>query len=352
MKNTGKILIIATLVIIVVAVIIMKNKPQSSEISKKELTETVETETMKLDELNSMQIEKEQEQEQKTETQIEKQDEKKENVATSKKTERKTGKKAEKDVLAIVEGQTISKSDFETSYNTLPPQYKEMFKNNKDGYLEQMIIKELLFQQAQKEGFTNSSLEKDKQIDEAIQKLLTKQTADMEIPKHELQEFYEQNKGQMQGATYEQVESDIRNYVMQQKQNELIEQYVEGLRQNADVVLNEKWMKEQTALKPKNPLSEALKNGLPTVLDLGADSCIPCKMMKPIFAELETELKGKANILLLEISEYRDIANEYKVRVIPTQIFFDQKGKQYWRHEGFLSKEDILKKIEETGAKL
>ena len=96
----------------------------------------------------------------------------------------------------------------------------------------------------------------------------------------------------------------------------------------------------------------SLNNGLPTVLDLGSSSCIPCKMMKPIFAELETELADKANILLLDISEYNTLADKYEVRVIPTQIFFDSEGKQYWRHEGFLAKEDILKKLQETGAEL
>jgi len=102
----------------------------------------------------------------------------------------------------------------------------------------------------------------------------------------------------------------------------------------------------------ENPLDDLLANGLPTVLDLGSSSCIPCKMMKPIFAELEVELAGKVNILILDISEYSNLAEKYQVRVIPTQIFFDASSKQYWRHEGFLSKEDILKKIEENGVEL
>ena len=122
------------------------------------------------------------------------------------------------------------------------------------------------------------------------------------------------------------------------------------MKSSAEIVLNEEWIKVQQASKPKNPLSEALKNGKPTVLDMGASTCIPCKMMKPIFEELEKEYEGRANILLLEISDYRDIANKYNVRVIPTQIFFDKNGVQYWRHEGFLSKEDIINKINESGA--
>ncbi|MBL7148516.1 MAG: thioredoxin family protein [Candidatus Cloacimonetes bacterium] len=126
--------------------------------------------------------------------------------------------------------------------------------------------------------------------------------------------------------------------------------YIEELKSGAEIVLNKEWIKIQQASRPKNPLTEAFKTGKPTVLDLGASSCIPCKMMKPIFEELEKEYEGKANILLLEISDHRDIANIYKVRVIPTQIFFDINGNQHWRHEGFLSKEDIIEKLKELGA--
>jgi len=156
----------------------------------------------------------------------------------------------------------------------------------------------------------------------------------------------------MQGAGYEQVKNDIRSYLAQQKQGEIVEHYIDEIRQEADVVLNEDWIARQIAAKPINPLTEAFANGLPTVLDLGSDTCVPCQMMMPIFAELEKELAGKANVILLQIADYRDLANKYKVRVIPTQIFFDQNGEQYWRHEGFLSKEDIIKKLKETGADL
>jgi thioredoxin 1 len=90
---------------------------------------------------------------------------------------------------------------------------------------------------------------------------------------------------------------------------------------------------------------------MPTVMDIGSGSCIPCKMMKPIFEELEKEYQGKANIVLLDINEYRDVANKYQVQVIPTQFFFDRNGNQTWRHEGFLAKEEIIKKLEELGVK-
>ncbi|MCL6591841.1 MAG: thioredoxin family protein [Firmicutes bacterium] len=88
---------------------------------------------------------------------------------------------------------------------------------------------------------------------------------------------------------------------------------------------------------------------MPTVLDMGSGTCIPCKMMKPIFEELEKEYQGRANIILLDVNDYRDLSTQYQVRVIPTQIFFDKQGKQVWRHEGYLAKEDIVKKLKELG---
>lgn len=263
-------------------------------------------------------------------------------------------KKAEGNILATVNFHNISKSDLEEAFSKLPPQYRDMYKDNMDGFLEQIITKELLYQKAESEGHTSglSENERAQHMDQAVNKLIMQIVSNIDIDRQEIEQFYEENKSNMKGASFEQVENDIRNYLLQQKKADYIEQYITELRYNADVKLNEKWINEQIAMKPKNPLSEALANGMVTVLDIGSSSCIPCKMMKPIFEQLGKELEGKANILLLEISDYRYIANEYRVRVIPTQIFFDQNGKQYFRHEGFMSKEDILKKLKETGTEL
>ncbi|MEO0101876.1 MAG: thioredoxin domain-containing protein, partial [candidate division WOR-3 bacterium] len=171
----------------------------------------------------------------------------------------------------------------------------------------------------------------------------------IEIPEKEIEDFYNAHQSEMRGKSYSEVKEEIRSYLKEQKQGEVITQYIDNLKEKVKVIRNEEWIKEQRRLKPPNPLDKALKSGKPTVLDLGAGYCVPCKMMKPIFEELEREYEGKANIILLEISEYRDLANRYRVRVIPTQIFFDKNGNQYWRHEGFLPKEEIVKKLKELG---
>ncbi len=349
--NLNKLIIVSVLIVAVVLVIVLKNKTERRIVieDKEEIVESIETSD--LGSIDTFQPKPDDiSQDDRIEIQIP------ENIPTKQIEkpveipETKKQKKTEKDILALVNNSKITESYLNEEYNSLPEQHKDMFKNDKEGYLDQLVITELLFQKAKEKGYAPNDSDQQEQMDAGIQKLLGEVSSNIEIPETELEQFYQENQSQMQGAPFEQVKNDIHNYLLQQKQGEVIERYIEELKSGAEIVLNEEWIKVQRASKPKNPLTEVLKNGKTTVLDMGSSSCVPCKMMKPIFEELETEYEGKANILLLEISDYRDIANKYKVRVIPTQIFFDKNGIQYWRHEGFLSKEDIIKKINESGA--
>ena len=93
----------------------------------------------------------------------------------------------------------------------------------------------------------------------------------------------------------------------------------------------------------------ALTSGKPTVADFGARTCIPCKKMAPILEELNRELKGKANVTFTDVWAAPGIAQDYRVQMIPTQIFFDAKGKEVTRHMGFMDKADILKTLKKAG---
>ena len=88
---------------------------------------------------------------------------------------------------------------------------------------------------------------------------------------------------------------------------------------------------------------------LPRLVDLGAKSCVPCKMMAPILEELMVEYKDTFETVFIDVWENRSAGGEYGIRVIPTQIFYDAEGKERFRHEGFYSKEDILAKWKELG---
>ncbi len=87
----------------------------------------------------------------------------------------------------------------------------------------------------------------------------------------------------------------------------------------------------------------------PTLLDLGADKCIPCKMMAPILEELRQEYAGRMNVTFIDVWKNPDAAKPYGIQMIPTQIFMNADGRELYRHTGFFSKDDILAKWKELG---
>lgn len=97
---------------------------------------------------------------------------------------------------------------------------------------------------------------------------------------------------------------------------------------------------------------ELTGKGRPVLIDLGAGTCVPCKMMAPILADLKAEYAGVMDVHFLDVHENQDLITMYGIRVIPTQIFYDASGKEVFRHEGFLSKGDILTRWKELGVDL
>ncbi len=82
--------------------------------------------------------------------------------------------------------------------------------------------------------------------------------------------------------------------------------------------------------------------GLPRLVDVGADQCIPCKAMAPILVALRAEYAGRLQVDFIDVWKNPRAGDPYQVYAIPTQIFFDGNGRELTRHQGFISKQDIL----------
>ena len=89
--------------------------------------------------------------------------------------------------------------------------------------------------------------------------------------------------------------------------------------------------------------------GMVTMIDLGADQCVPCKMMAPILEKLKKAYEGKAAIIFIDVWKNIDPARQYGIRAIPTQIFFDAGGREVQRHVGFMSEKDIVGQLTKMG---
>lgn len=89
--------------------------------------------------------------------------------------------------------------------------------------------------------------------------------------------------------------------------------------------------------------------GRVTMIDLGAKKCIPCKMMAPILVKLKKVYKETADIVFIDVWENNKPAKRFKIRSIPTQIFFNEKGDEVYRHVGFLDEKSIVEQMTKMG---
>lgn len=104
-----------------------------------------------------------------------------------------------------------------------------------------------------------------------------------------------------------------------------------------------------SAVATAEPSPQAAARRLPRFLDLGTTTCVPCKAMLKVMAELERTYEGQLAVEFINTAEQEGAAAKYGVRIIPTQIFLDPDGKELFRHTGFFGAEAIVAKWRELG---
>lgn len=90
-----------------------------------------------------------------------------------------------------------------------------------------------------------------------------------------------------------------------------------------------------------------------TFIELGSVNCIPCKQMVPVMKAIEEKYGNQVKVVFYDVwtSEQKKYATEYKIRLIPTQVFLDENGKEFHRHEGFYPEAEIDKILKKRGIK-
>lgn len=91
-----------------------------------------------------------------------------------------------------------------------------------------------------------------------------------------------------------------------------------------------------------------------TFIELGSVNCIPCKAMQPVMDSIRTKYPDQVSVLFYDVwtKEGEPYGQQYRIRVIPTQVFLDKDGKEYYRHEGFFPEEELVKILAKGGVKL
>ncbi len=103
------------------------------------------------------------------------------------------------------------------------------------------------------------------------------------------------------------------------------------------------------------PDTSAIKKNEPlvTFVELGSVNCVPCKQMQPVMKAIEEKYGDQVKVVFHDVwkEDQKKFAKEFKIRIIPTQVFLDAAGKEFFRHEGFYAEKEIDKLVQEKGAK-
>jgi thioredoxin 1 len=88
-----------------------------------------------------------------------------------------------------------------------------------------------------------------------------------------------------------------------------------------------------------------------TFIELGSVKCIPCKMMQPVMKQIEEKYKDQVKVVFYDVWTEKDasMAQKFKIKVIPTQVFLDKEGIEYFRHEGYFPFEELEKILNSKG---
>jgi thioredoxin 1 len=88
---------------------------------------------------------------------------------------------------------------------------------------------------------------------------------------------------------------------------------------------------------------------VPILLEFGRGWCIPCKYMKPILEDMSTAYQGKAIVTTVDMDANKDLVASFRVRMMPTQVFLTPDGKEFFRNEGTLERNQIAHVFSKMG---
>ncbi len=265
-------------------------------------------------------------------------------------------------VLARVNDEKVTVEQFNKELAKVEtPLIRDMLLEEPDKFLEGMIMKTLILQEAKKQGLsapvktykdpTKGPMSPEESI---ITEFMEKKfSSPPEVTREEVEGFYKLYKDRMEGKPLKEVAPGIEQLIREMKQREAFGQYLEELRKNAKVEINQNRLQKVAAKPPESntdeELKQALASGKPVLVDFGANSCLPCRQMRPVLKEINTQYSEKAKVLVIDVYKYQKLAQEHKVMLIPTLVFFDPKGKEAFRNVGVMEKEKIVAKLKEIG---
>ncbi|MCF8035257.1 MAG: thioredoxin family protein [Desulfobacteraceae bacterium] len=251
----------------------------------------------------------------------------------------------DKQILLKSEDVTIRRAELTEKLNGLDAEIRSQMKKNLLFLLDQEATRKILRNEAEKAGLTSE----DRSDREIFQALIDRKTETMQVTEQEARNFYQTNRDMVGDRPFEQVKDAIRDYLTQQKKQQFFSDYIGELAADVNMRVNQQWVAKQSRIAMDNPVDKARNSGLPTMVEFGADGCVPCDKMQPILDKLRKDFADSLNVVFVDVREKQMLAARFGIRSIPVQVFYYANGKEVFRHTGFLAKDKVYRQLAEMG---
>lgn len=217
--------------------------------------------------------------------------------------------------------------------------------------MEQISTEKILLKLA-KDNISKSLSDKNALKDEDIVKQYLQDILNnVKVSDEEAKVFHDKNKDLFRGASFEQVRDYLKKFMVQQKRQDELTQFIKNTGKTVPILVDASWIKSQIILVQDNPVDKARLSGKPSLVNFGSRGCGSCDMMTPILEDLKNKYERELNVLFISVQEEQILASRYGIQSIPVQIFFNKEGKEVFRHTGFIPQNEIEKKFLEMGVK-
>jgi len=95
------------------------------------------------------------------------------------------------------------------------------------------------------------------------------------------------------------------------------------------------------------PQGATPNTGRPAILDFGRGVCPTCKKMEAILTKLKGQYGDQVEVRLVYLDKEESLFTQYRIMMVPTQVFLDGSGKEVDRHIGLFPEEELVKKLQE-----
>jgi thioredoxin 1 len=254
-------------------------------------------------------------------------------------------------ILLKTDGMEIGKKDIDGIIAQQPEQSRQELMKNAFFVLEQDATGKLLLKIAKDELSKQNKDIAAMPDNQLINGFFENLVKDINVTNQDIETFYKENESVFCDTPLDSVRKQIVSYVLQDKQQRFVDQYVQTLGQKIEITVSDSWTKTQAELAKDNPLDKARTSGKPTLAVFSAKSCCGPDKMLPVIGTVRGKYNEKINIVYIEPQQEQILSARYGIRSIPSQVFFDGKGKEFYRHSGFFSEKDITDKLSEMGIK-